>query len=58
MTGTWPSAYPMPVGMLVMPAMPAQQEIDMLKGQAEYFEDSLDGIKKRIEELEAEGKDK
>lgn len=29
-----------------------EQEIDALKGQAEYFEDALDGIKKRIEELE------
>ncbi len=29
-----------------------QQELDSLKGQAEYLEDSLDGIKKRIEELE------
>ena len=29
-----------------------EQEIDTLKGQAEYFEDALDGIKKRIEELE------
>lgn len=29
-----------------------EQELDTLKGQAEYFEDSLDGIKKRIEELE------
>jgi hypothetical protein len=32
----------------------AQQEIDALKGQAEYLEDSLDGIKKRIEELESQ----
>ena len=34
-------------------AMPQQQELDLLKGQAEYFEDALDGIRKRIEELEA-----
>jgi hypothetical protein len=34
------------------PATTAQQELDGLKGQAEYLEDSLDGIKKRIEELE------
>ena len=31
-----------------------QQELDGLKGQAEYLEDSLDGIKKRIEELESQ----
>jgi len=40
------------------PRVSAQQELDGLKGQAEYFEDALEGIKKRIEELEAEGKDK
>ena len=33
--------------------MTEQQEIDLLKGQAEYFEDALEGIKKRIGELEA-----
>ena len=41
------------------PGLTAQQELDGLKGQAEYLEDSLDGIKKRIEELESQksGKD-
>jgi len=34
--------------------LPAQQELDGLKGQAEYLEDALDGIKKRIEELESQ----
>lgn len=29
-----------------------QQEIDALKGEAEYFEDVLDGIRKGISELE------
>ena len=38
------------------PAISAEQQIDALKGQAEYFEDALDGIRKRIEELEAKGK--
>jgi len=32
---------------------PQQQETDVLKGQAEYFEDALEGIKKRIAELES-----
>jgi len=36
------------------PGLTAQQELDGLKGQAEYLEDSLDGIKKRIEELESQ----
>ncbi len=35
-----------------------QQETDMLKGQAEYFEDALEGIKKRIAELESASVDK
>ena len=32
----------------------AQQELDALKGQAEYLEDSLDGLKKRMEELQSQ----
>jgi len=35
-----------------------EQEADMLKGQAEYFEDALEGIKKRIAELEAKSEEK
>ena len=37
-----------------MPTMTAQQELDDLKGQADYFEASLDGIRKRIEELDSQ----
>ena len=33
-----------------------ENELNALKGQAEYFEDSLEGIKKRMEELEKETK--
>jgi hypothetical protein len=40
------------------PAITPQQELDGLKGQAEYLEDSLDGIKKRIEELESQKRGK
>ena len=40
------------------PAMTAEQELDGLKGQAEYFADALDGIRKRIAELEAKSKKK
>jgi hypothetical protein len=35
------------------PGLTAQQQMDGLKAQAEYLEDSLDGIKKRMEELES-----
>jgi len=38
------------------PAISAEQQLDVLKGQAEYFQDALDGIRKRIEELEAKSK--
>jgi hypothetical protein len=46
-----PSSYPYQPPYTAAPA--PEQEIDALRGQAEYFEDALDGIKKRIEELEA-----
>jgi hypothetical protein len=62
----WPAfGAPAPYGAAPGPAAPwpaaptmgPQQEIDLLKGQAEYFEDALDGIRKRIEEIEAQGKE-
>lgn len=34
-----------------------QDEAEVLKGQAEYFEEALEGIKKRISELESESKE-
>jgi hypothetical protein len=36
------------------PTITREQEVEMLKDQAEYFKDALDGITKRIEELERE----
>jgi hypothetical protein len=36
------------------PAITPQQEMEGLKGQAEYLEDALEGIKKRIEEIESQ----
>lgn len=48
--------YGVPYGAPYAPALSREQELEMLKGQAEYFDDALDGIKKRIEELEAEEK--
>jgi len=41
-------------GVPFAPAITPQQELDGLKGQAEYLEDALDGIKKRIEELDSQ----
>ena len=41
-------------GVPFAPTVAPQQELDSLKGQAEYLVDALDGIKKRIEELESQ----
>jgi hypothetical protein len=49
--GVNPYAYG---GAPFAPTIAPQQELDGLKGQAEYLEDTLDGIKKRIEELESQ----
>jgi hypothetical protein len=51
--GPAPYGYPGPVTAGYGPSTGGQQELDALKGQAEYLEDTLDGIRKRIEELEA-----
>ena len=52
------AAAAMPYAAPYAPTVTREQEVDMLKGQAEYFEDALDGIKKRIEELESKAKEK
>jgi hypothetical protein len=51
----WPG-YPPPA---VAPFAPAAkgQELDALKRQAEYFEETLQGIRERIEEIEAQSRD-
>ena len=48
--GAWPAA---PAGA----AMSKEQELAALQGQVEYFEDALDGIKNRIEELQGQAKE-
>ena len=42
----------------VAPTVTAPQELDALRQQAEYFQDTLDEVNKRIDELEAESKKK
>ena len=51
----WGGASPYPTAQAApfAPTMTQEQELDALKGQAEYFEDALEGIRKRIEELQA-----
>jgi hypothetical protein len=46
-----------PYGVPYNPVGSREQELNALKNQAEYFEDALDDIKKRITELEAEPKE-
>jgi len=52
--GGVPAAAPYPDTFA--PTISSEQQLDALKGQAEYFQDALEGIRKRIEELEAKGK--
>lgn len=46
--------YQMPYAAPYGAAPTRQQEIEALQGQAEYFENTLSEIKKRIDELETE----
>ncbi len=52
-----PAGYPAPYPTPFAPAATEEQELDALKGQAEYFEDALEGIKKRIDELQGKSGD-
>ena len=56
-----PPAYPMPYAAPFGPTQTAplpQQELEALQGQAEYFQDALEGIRKRIEELQSQVSEK
>ena len=44
----------MPQAEPLTPAMTAEQELDGLKKQAEYFQDALGQLSQRIQQLEAE----
>lgn len=44
--------YPTPYDPWGAASMTPERELNILKGQAEIIEDELDGIRKRIEELE------
>jgi len=46
-----PPAYPTPYAAPFGLAATKEEQLDALKGQAEYFEDALEGIRKQIEEL-------
>ena len=53
---TWSGpGYPfVPQAGTLTPSMTAEQELDALRKQAEFFQDELGQINKRIEQLEAE----
>ena len=53
--GATPYAAPYAYGAPAAAAPTSEQELDALKGQAEYFQNALDGIRKRIDELQSEG---
>ncbi len=53
-----PPAYPTPYGAQFDPTQAVEQELDALKGQAEYFGNALEEIRKRIEELQAAASEK
>jgi hypothetical protein len=48
--GGYPGAAP---AAPFAPVVTREQQLDALKGQAEYFEDALEGLRKQIEELQA-----
>ena len=49
-------AAPFAYGGPYAPQVTGEQQMDLLKGQAEYLEDALEGIRKQMEEIEAEPK--
>jgi hypothetical protein len=50
----YPVDSPIPYNPYYTAGTPMITEIDMLKGQTEILEDELDGIQKRIQELESQ----
>jgi len=56
--GAAPYVGGVPYGPPYGPVVSKDEELNALKSQAEYLEDALDGIKKRIAELQAESKEK
>jgi hypothetical protein len=50
------AATPFPYGAPYAPQVTREQQLDLLKGQAEYLEDALEGIRKQMQEVEAEPK--
>jgi hypothetical protein len=52
----WPGYTP-PFPSTFSPPMTREQELEVLKNQAEYFEQSLEDLRNRISEIESSAKD-
>jgi len=53
----WPAfGGPVPYATPYVPGMNAAQQVEALRGQAEYLESALEDVRKRIEELETKAK--
>ena len=50
----WRNRFCAPVYQANAPQVPVQNELEYLKEQAQYLKESLDGINKRVEELQKE----
>ena len=53
----WDFGPPVPYAAPYAPSPTREEEMRILREQADYFNEALDDIKKRIEELGAQGKD-
>jgi len=53
----WDFGPPAPYGAPFAPSMTREQEVELLREQASYFNETLEDIKKRIEELSAQTKE-
>ncbi len=50
-----PFTYGAPQHTPAAPAVTREQELAALKAQAEYLEDALDGVRRQLKDLEAQG---
>ena len=58
LTGWQRGAYPSPTYAPVTNVQTKEQEVDILKSQADYLSSSLEEVKKRLSELESESSSK
>jgi hypothetical protein len=49
----WPTSYPPPATAPFAPFLTKEQELDLLRSQAKSFEQALDDLRRRIQEVES-----